>query len=180
MAWRASQVVPTVKNPPANAGDARDASLISGLGRSPRVGNSNHSSFLSWKIPWTEEPGGLQSMGLQKVRHNWAYMHAKNIEVHWIGEAGLWRSSRSFYWFTPHTSFMCSACSVVSDSFDLMDCSPPSSSVHGISSKNTGVGCHFLLQGTFPMQGSKLLASWYIKMYGLDPITWKITVHYKQ
>ena len=38
---------------------------------------------------------------------------------------------------------------------DPMDCSPPSSSVHGNSSgKNTGVGCHALLQGIFPTQGS--------------------------
>ena len=33
------------------------------------------SSFLAWKIPWTEEPGRLQSMGLQRVRHNWTCMH---------------------------------------------------------------------------------------------------------
>ena len=32
-----------------------------------------HSSILAWKISWTEEPGGLQSMGSQRVRHNWAY-----------------------------------------------------------------------------------------------------------
>ena len=31
---------------------------------------ATHSSFLAWKIPWTEEPGGLQSMGLKRVRHN--------------------------------------------------------------------------------------------------------------
>jgi len=31
-----------------------------------------HSSILAWEIPWTEKPGGLQSMGLQRVRHNWA------------------------------------------------------------------------------------------------------------
>ena len=31
---------------------------------------ATHSSILDWKIPWTEEPGGLQSMGLQTVRHN--------------------------------------------------------------------------------------------------------------
>ena len=31
-----------------------------------------HSSFLVWEIPWTEEPGGLQSMKLQRVRHDWA------------------------------------------------------------------------------------------------------------
>ena len=31
---------------------------------------STHSSILAWRIPWTEEPGGLQSMGLQRVRHD--------------------------------------------------------------------------------------------------------------
>ena len=31
-----------------------------------------HSSTLAWKTPWTEEPGGPQSMGSQRVRHNWA------------------------------------------------------------------------------------------------------------
>ena len=36
-----------------------------GLGRSPEEGNGNHSSILARKIPWTEEPGGLQSMGSQ-------------------------------------------------------------------------------------------------------------------
>ena len=33
-------------------------------------GIATHSSILAWRIPWTEEPGGLQSMGLQKVRHD--------------------------------------------------------------------------------------------------------------
>ena len=33
-------------------------------------GNGTHSSSLAWKIPWTEEPGSLQSMGLQSVRHD--------------------------------------------------------------------------------------------------------------
>ena len=33
---------------------------------------ATHSSILVWRIPWTEEPGGLQSMGSQRVRHNWA------------------------------------------------------------------------------------------------------------
>ena len=32
---------------------------------------ATHSSILTWKIPWTEEPGGLQSMGSQRVRHDW-------------------------------------------------------------------------------------------------------------
>ena len=33
-------------------------------------GMATHSSMLAWKIPWAEEPGGLQSMGSQRVRHN--------------------------------------------------------------------------------------------------------------
>ena len=46
---------------------AGDAGSIPGLGRSPGGGNSNPPSTLAWEIPWTEEPGGLQSMGLQRV-----------------------------------------------------------------------------------------------------------------
>ena len=104
----ASQVALVVKKLPADAGDTRDAGLISGLRRSPGEGNDNllqyswvslvvqmiknppamqeiwvpslgqedsleegmasHSSILAWRIPWTEEPGGLQSKGSQRVR----------------------------------------------------------------------------------------------------------------
>ena len=61
-----------------------------------------HSSTLAWKIPWTEEPGGLQSLGTQKVRHNWVnslslfpFMHWRRkwqpIPVFLPGESrGLW------------------------------------------------------------------------------------------
>ena len=35
-------------------------------------GMATHSSILAWEIPWTEEPGGLQSMGSQRVGHDWA------------------------------------------------------------------------------------------------------------
>ena len=45
--------------------------LIPGLGRSPGKKMATHSSILAWRIPWTKEPGGLQSMGLQRVGHNW-------------------------------------------------------------------------------------------------------------
>ena len=55
-------------NPPANAGDVKDAGLIGGQGSCPGVGNGN--ALLAWKIPWTEEPGWLQSMGLQRVGHD--------------------------------------------------------------------------------------------------------------
>ena len=58
-----------VKNPPASVGDTDS---IPGTGRSPGVGNASNSSILAWKIPWTEEPGGLQAMGSQIVGHDCA------------------------------------------------------------------------------------------------------------
>ena len=36
---------------------------------------ATHSGILAWEIPWTEEPGGLQSMGSERLRHNWAPTH---------------------------------------------------------------------------------------------------------
>ena len=49
---------------------------------------ATHSSILAWRIPWTEEPGGLQSTGLQRVRHDWAtslslsyYMQVRKQEL---------------------------------------------------------------------------------------------------
>ena len=69
---RASQVVLVVKNPPANAGDLRDKGLIPGLGRFPGIFLATHSSILFRRILWTEEPGGLRSMGLQRVGHDWS------------------------------------------------------------------------------------------------------------
>ena len=56
-----------VKNPPANAGDLGS---IPGWGRSLEKEMTPHSSILAWEIPCTEEPGGLQSVGLQRVRHD--------------------------------------------------------------------------------------------------------------
>ena len=58
------------KNPPASAGDARDAGSIPGPGRSPEKEMATRSSILAWRIPWTEEPGGLQFIGLQRVGHD--------------------------------------------------------------------------------------------------------------
>ena len=50
-----------------SACNERDAGLIPGSGRSSGEGN-----ILAWRIPWTGEPGGLQSIGSQRVRHDWA------------------------------------------------------------------------------------------------------------
>ena len=45
---------------------------VQSLGRADLLekGMATHPSILAWKIPWTEEPGGLQSIGLQRVKRN--------------------------------------------------------------------------------------------------------------
>ena len=59
------------KNPPANAGDTRDVgSIFPGQEDPLEQEMATHSNILVWKIPWTEESDGLQSMGLQTVRHD--------------------------------------------------------------------------------------------------------------
>ena len=47
-----------------------DLGLNPGLGRSLEKGMATHSGILAWRIPWTEEPGGLQSMGSQRVEND--------------------------------------------------------------------------------------------------------------
>ena len=96
-------------------------------------GMETHSSVLAWKIPCTEEPGGLQSVVLKRVRHDWLLTHTIHIQIWWavlclVAHVQLW---------------------------DPMDCSPPGYSAHGnLPGKNTGVGCLALLQRIFPTQGS--------------------------
>ena len=58
-------------NTSTNAGDTRDAGSIPGCQEDPvEKKTATHFSVLAWEIPWTEEPGRLQSMGLQRVRHD--------------------------------------------------------------------------------------------------------------
>ena len=52
---------------------------------------ATHSSILAWRIPWTEEPGGLQSMGLQRVGHNWVINFILIFFTKWN-----WEDSSSF------------------------------------------------------------------------------------
>ena len=69
--WRqwASQVVLVVKNLSASTGDMRD--MIQSLCQeNPLEKEMETHSSIFWESPWTEEPGGLQSTGLQRVRHN--------------------------------------------------------------------------------------------------------------
>ena len=58
----------------------RQKRLVPSLGQEdpPAKEMATHSSFLSWRLPWTEEPDGLQSMGLQRVRQDWVTEHAHN------------------------------------------------------------------------------------------------------
>ena len=69
---RVSQVVLVVKNLPANAGDIRDTGSILGWEDPLEEEVATHSRILTWRIPWIEEPARLQSMGSQRVRHNWS------------------------------------------------------------------------------------------------------------
>ena len=69
--WRVgSPLVLVVKNPPATAGDTGDAGSIPDWEDPLEEGMATHSSTLAWGIPWIEEPGGLQSLGSQRVRHD--------------------------------------------------------------------------------------------------------------
>ena len=65
------QVALVVKNPPANAGDRRDKGFDPwGSEDILEEEMATHSGIPAWRIPWTEEPGSLQSMGWQRVGHD--------------------------------------------------------------------------------------------------------------
>jgi len=61
-----------VKNPPRRILQCRRQMWVLSLGQEAPLekGIATHSSILAWRIPWTEEPGGLQSMGSQRVGHD--------------------------------------------------------------------------------------------------------------
>ena len=78
--------VSVVKNPLASVGDTE---RIGGLGRFHMLESNlekamaTHSSTLAWKIPWTEEPGGLQFMGSLGVGHNWGTSFSLFTFMYW-------------------------------------------------------------------------------------------------
>ena len=144
-------------------------------------GTATYSSILAWRIPWTEEPGGLQSMGLQTVGHNWATNTFTcyflifqclalsygpiTMEVPW-GDLmpQLW-CGISFSKPPPYSknySTVPVTSKLSADSVENERCSVVSDSLwpHGLYSQwnspgqNTGVGSLSLLQGIFPTQGS--------------------------
>ena len=93
-----------------------------------------HSSTLAWKIPWTEEPGGLKSMGLLGVGHDWSDL-ANSCQQYLI-------------WHLLHSES--ESRSVVSNSLRPLRLYSPWNS----PGQDTGVGSLSLLQGIFPTQGS--------------------------
>ena len=121
---------------------------------------ATHSNILAWRIPWTVEPGGLPSIGLQRVRREWSYLaleHWREVETskyrhcHWICPAQdcLATVARPNINLKVNASFLLNPVSfhilrfskVHSDLqftqlcptlCDPIDCSPPGSTVHGI------------------------------------------------
>ena len=81
-----------LKNPPANARD-----VVGSLGwEDPlKEGMASHSSILDWKISWAEKPGRLQSMGLQRIRHDWPIEHTHMSLL--VLEHEVWKERARFY-----------------------------------------------------------------------------------
>ena len=84
---QASQVAVVVKHPPANAGDVRDG-LNPWVQEIPGEGHGN--PLLAWRIPWTEEPSGLQSIGSQRVGEDWNALAGKCALHSFLARPSIW------------------------------------------------------------------------------------------
>ena len=80
-------------------GKKHEATRVQSLSREDPLEEemATHSSILAWRIPWREEPGGLQSMGSQKVRHNWSGL----AHMHILPTLGIW----AWYWSEQSSSW---------------------------------------------------------------------------
>ena len=69
-----------VKSPPAN--QETEETWVRSLGREDPLEEemATRSSTLAWRIPWTEEPGGLQPMGSRRIKHDQAYEHISSLK----------------------------------------------------------------------------------------------------
>ena len=83
-----------------SACNAGDPGSIPELGWCPGEANGNPLSILAWRTPWMEEPGGLQSMELQRAGYNWATQHTNLLctMLHWWIHADT-------YWYWTHRRF---------------------------------------------------------------------------
>ena len=117
-----------------------------------------YSSTLAWKIPWTAEPGGQQSMGSIRVGHDWATSLSLFTFMHWRRK---WQPTPVFL---PGESqgrgSLVGCCLWVTQSQTRLKRLSSSSSSSRLlclwdsPGKSTGVGCHAFLQRIFPTQGS--------------------------
>ena len=89
-----------VKNLPASAGGLRDVGLIPGSEDPLEEGMATHSSVLAWRLPWTEEPGGLQSIG----SCDWTGLKQLNMQAHIAIYSIPWLPAFPFY---RHTDRFC-------------------------------------------------------------------------
>ena len=143
---------------------------------------ANHSSILAWRIPRTGEPGGLQSMGSQRVRHDWAHsthsaVMVKENKLLQMAAASIAALRGSPSCLPSHKKFSkISRCvyqgcfqrslvsalelrkkeSEVAQWKEVSSATPWAVTIHpwDFPGKSTGVGCHFLLQVIFPAQES--------------------------
>ena len=67
--------------------NAGDLSSIPRSGKSPRERNGKPLSTLAWEIPWIEEPGGLQCMGLQRVGHDRSDLTHTRVSITWLSQS---------------------------------------------------------------------------------------------
>ena len=114
---RASQVVLVVKNPPADAGDTKDAGSIPGSGRSLKEGPATHSGNLAWEIPWTEEPGVTQ----RQTRLKRLGMHACHVSSF----LSIWCQEACPRWSPSWVAGRCVFCSPCLVGIFLSPQSPP-------------------------------------------------------
>ena len=122
-----------------------------------------HSNILAWKNPGTEEPGGLQPTGVQRVEHNWACVHEWSIR-------GCSRAHTQTHTHTVNlqccVSFRCTeqwfsliawSCLILCEP---MDCSLPGSSVHGILQARIPQWFAIPLNGKSPWMANRIHISW--------------------
>ena len=119
-----------------------------------------HSSILAWKIPWTEEPGRLESMESQRVGHNWVTEHTPLIKSCW--------SMKKVKMLVPQS------CSTLCDP---MDCSQPGSSVHGIFQARILelVAISYSRGSSWPRD--RTCVSWIARQILYHCITWKALLY---
>ena len=100
-----TQVEQLVKNSPASTRDVRDTVFIPGLGRSPGRRNGDPLQYSCLRIPWTEEPGGLQSTGSKELGMTEQLKHTHTLLSRFFSQCflflgvGDWTMGHTKSWF---------------------------------------------------------------------------------